>query len=90
MKCCAAAQTIVTTLFFSSHIDIFKAVNEGHVNRSMIGTALISETVTVFVTNTSIFFFFPLLVFSFFFFFFFFFFLGGGGRPGWGGGWTPK
>ena len=50
-------------LFFS-HIDIFKAVHEGHINRRKFGNALIREIVTVFVTDTGIFFFFP--VFDFF------------------------
>ena len=53
-----------TDLFQPRDIDIFKAVHEGHINRSKIGNELISEIVTVFVTHTCIFFFFP--VFEFF------------------------
>ena len=65
MRCCT--QTVLTTLIFFSHIDIFKAVREGHINRSKIGHALISAIVTVFVTHTSVFFFIPVLDFFFLF-----------------------
>ena len=67
---------MLTILIHFSHIDIFKAVHEGHINRSKIGNALISGIVAVFVTHTCIFFFFPvfeLLSFSLFVSFFFFF-----------------
>ena len=61
---CSFTQTILTILIYFSRIDIFKAVHEGHINRSKIGNALISGIVTVFVTHIRIFFFFP--VFDFF------------------------
>ena len=61
---CSFTQTILTILIYFSRIDIFKAVHEGHINRSKIGNALISGIVTVFVTHICIFFFFP--VFDFF------------------------
>ena len=38
------------TDLFQPHRDL-QAVHEGHINRSKIGSALISEIVTVFVTN---------------------------------------
>ena len=53
---CSCTQTNLTILIYFSHIDIFKAVHEGHINRSKIGNALISEIVTAFVTHTCIFF----------------------------------
>ena len=38
---------VLTILIHFGYIDIFKAVREGHINRSKIGNALISEIVTV-------------------------------------------
>ena len=49
---CSCTQTVLTILIYFSHIDIFKAVHEGHINRSKIGNALLSEIVTVFFTHT--------------------------------------
>ena len=51
-----STQTLLTILIYFSHIDIFKAVHDGLINRSNIGNALISEIVTVFVTHTCRFF----------------------------------
>ena len=70
MRCCT--QTVLTTLIFFSHIDIFKAVREGHINRSKIGHALISAIVTAFVYHISIFCSFRCSSFSFLFLFFYF------------------
>ena len=50
---------LLLLLIYFTHINLLKAVHEGHINRSKIGNTFIGEIVTVFVTHTCTFFFFP-------------------------------